>query len=113
MKGFFLSLCALIAVLSMNANALELQAYKSTSSSIVKISDASVNALWVSANPACLKDGSKILGVNKAFVSKRLGYRDCSASDTAKEKARMGNYTVTVVKFTELSDTMAKSISKN
>lgn len=94
------------------AHAIELLAYKSSSSKIVKLDDASVEKVWASATPTCLKDGSKILGVNKAFKTKKLGYRDCSSSESAIEKQRMLGYEVTVIKFTELSDNLAKKIAK-
>lgn len=112
MKGLFLSLCVLMVVVK-NVHAIELQAYKSTGSSIVKLQDSAVESVWASTEPACLKDGSRIMGVNAAFKSKNLKYGDCSNSDAAKEKARMKGYTVTVIKFTELSDAMAKTVSGN
>ena len=103
-------LLVLVSVMSLNASALELNAYKSTTTNIVKIDDAAVEKVWAATQPACLKDGSKIIGVNKAFLSQKLGYRDCSSSDAAKEKARMMGYSVTVIKLVELSDAKAKQV---
>lgn len=105
-------LIVLAMVMTVNAQAIELLAYKSTSTKIVKLDDSAVEKAWASATPACLKDGSKLIGVNKAFRAKNLGYRDCSSSDSAREKQRMLGYEVTVIKFTELSDAMARKVAK-
>ena len=98
-------------VLTTNVFALELLSHKSTSSNVVKIDDASLEKLWASNTPACLKDGSRLMGVNKAFRAKKLKYSDCSISDNAKEKQRMLGYEVAVIKFVELSDSMAKKVA--
>ena len=102
-----------LALLAVQAHALELQSYKSTSSSITKISDSAVESLWASNTPACLKDGSKILGVNKAFTSKKLVYRDCSTSDDVKEKHKALGYEVAVVRLAELSQAKIKQVMGN
>ena len=103
-------LIVLSLVLSFNTYALELLSHKNTASGIVKIDDAALEKAWASSTPACLKDGSKLIGVNAAFRSKGLNYSDCSSSDNAREKQRMLGFQVTVVKFTELSDAMGKKI---
>jgi hypothetical protein len=112
MKSLFIVLFALCA---LNANAIELKAYKSTSSSIVTLADSEVNKIFSDSygSPACLKDGSKIVGVNKAFTAKRLGYRDCSTSDAAKAKQHGLGYEVVVVKFEQLSPALMKQVTGN
>lgn len=109
MKALFI---VLFAVLTLNVHALELQAYKSTTSSIVTIADNEVDKIFSPgfSSPACLKDGSKIIGVNKAYTAKRLGYRDCSSSDAAKRKQAGLGYEVVVVKFEQLSPAMMKKV---
>lgn len=108
MKGLFL---VLAMVMSLNVMAIDLLAHKSTGSSIVKIADSALETLWASNTPACLKDGSRLMGVNKAFRAKNLKYGDCSASDNAKEKQKLLGYEVAVVKFVELSPSMAKKVA--
>jgi hypothetical protein len=108
MKSLLIVL-AMVATLGQ-AHALELLAYKSTSSKTVKLDDAAVEKAWSSATPACLKDGAKIMGVNKAFKAKKLGYRDCSSSDAAVEKQKLLGYEVTVIKITELSANLARKV---
>lgn len=93
---------------SVQAQTLEIHAYKSSSSSIVKLNADSVAKAWNSETPVCVKDGSKIVGVNAAYTKKGLGYRDCSDSDKAKEKQRMLGYTVMKIDFTSLPDALAK-----
>lgn len=110
MKSIATLIVLAIASVSFNASAITLHQYKSTSSKIAKKSDAEVNKIWESATPACIKDGSKLLGVNKAFIEKRLGYSDCSTSDNAKEKQNLLGYSVEVIKLTSLSPVMAKQV---
>lgn len=91
---------------------MELQAYKDTSTNNVTLSDSSVESVWASNAPACLKDGSKILGVNKAFKASRLGYRDCSNGEAAKRKHNALGFKVTVIKLAELSDNKIREVLK-
>lgn len=100
-----------LVLVSFQSFALELLSHKSTGSSIVKIADSAVETVWASSTPACLKDGSKLMGVNKAFRAKGLKYGDCSSSDNAKEKQRLLGYEVAVIRFVELSETMAKKVA--
>lgn len=99
-----------LMVLSFNVQAIELLSYKTTSSSIVKIDDSALEKAWASDSPACLKDGAKMLGVNKAFVARKLGYRDCSQSDSARAKHRALGIEVAVIKLAELSDAKIKQV---
>ena len=110
MKTIVTLIALVIASASFNASAITLHQYKASSSKIVKKSDAEVNKIWESSTPACIKDGSKLLGVNKAFVEKRLGYSDCSTSDNAKEKQTLLGYNVEVIRLTSLSPAMAKQV---
>lgn len=97
---------------AFNSHALELNAYKDGSSNTVTLSDSAVESAWASNTPACLKDGSKILGVNKEFKNKGLGYRDCSNGEAATRKHKALGYKVTVIKLAELSDNMIRSVLK-
>ena len=97
---------------ALNVSAIELQAYKDTSTGDVTISDSAVESTWSSNTPACLKDGSKILGVNKVFKSMRLGYRDCSNGNAAMKKHKALGYKVTVIKLAELSDAKIREVLK-
>jgi hypothetical protein len=110
MKNLFLVLA--LSIVSQ-AHAISLLSYKDTGSSIVKIQDAEIERVWASNTPACLKDGSRIMGVNKAFRAKKLKYADCSSSDNAKEKQRLLGYEVAVIRFTQLSEGMAKKVAGN
>lgn len=107
------NLLLVIALFSFasQAMALDLLSHKSTSSNITKIADSALETLWASATPACLKDGSRLMGVNKAFRAKGLKYGDCSSSDNAKEKQKMLGYEVAVVRFIELTPAMAKKVA--
>lgn len=100
----------LITLLITSVQALELLGYKNTNTNITKLTTASVETLWASKTPACIKDGSKLLGVNAAFKDKNLGYRDCSSSDKAREKQRMLGYKVVKIDFTSLPDALAKEV---
>jgi hypothetical protein len=102
---------ALLTV-SMSSFAIELQAYKDGTTSTVTLADASVESAFASNTPVCLKDGSKILGVNKEFKAKGLGYRDCSNGAAAVRKHKALGYKVTVIKLAELSDTMIRNVLK-
>lgn len=104
---------SLVLLCSVSVHAIELRAYKSTTSRVVTIDDASLEKLWASNQPACLKDGSKIMGVNKAFTDKRLGYRDCSKGVGATKKHNALGFSVAVVSVSELSDSMIKKVFKN
>lgn len=104
--------CLLVVSVVHAAQAIELQAYKDGSSEGITLSDASVESAWASNTPACLKDGSKILGVNREFKAKGLGYRDCSMGEGATRKHKALGYKVTVIKLSELSDGMIRKVLK-
>lgn len=103
---------AIALSISLSSFAIELQAYKDSSTNDVVLTDASVEKVWSTNEPACLKDGSKILGVNKTFKSLGLGYRDCSNGKAALRKHKALGYKVTVIKLAELSDSMIKQVLK-
>lgn len=114
MEKFLRGISVIMTILALGligkVHAIELLSHKSTSTGITKIADSALESLWVSATPACLKDGSRLMGVNKAFKAKGLKYSDCSASDNAKEKQRLLGYEVAVVRFTDLSEAKAKQV---
>ena len=99
-----------LVTLSMNVMALDLQAYKDGETNGVILNDSSVEQVFPSNTPVCLKDGSKILGVNKEFKKLALGYRDCSNGISATRKHKALGYKVTVIKLAELSDNMIKQV---
>lgn len=107
MKGLFL---VLAVVFSVNVSAIELQSYKSTGSKITKIGDSELETLWASNKAVCLKDGARMLGVNKAYKAANLGYRDCSESDSARIKAEALGQEVVVVKLAQLSKAKIKQV---
>lgn len=108
MKSLFFVVALMFA--TSNASAITLLSHKDTSTGITKLDAKAVEAAWSSNVPACLKDGSRLMGVNAAFKAKKLKYSDCSSSGNALEKQRMLGYQVTVIRFTELPDTMAKAV---
>lgn len=103
-------LLVLSVIVSFNVSAMELLSHKNTVTGITKLADSAVESLWASDKPACLKDGSTLIGVNAAFRKKALKYADCSSSSNAMEKQRMLGYEVAVVRFVELSDSMGKKV---
>lgn len=107
MGKFFM---VLVLGFSFNAMAIELLSHKNTSTGITKISDSEVEKVWASSTPACLKDGSKLMGVNKAYRAKGLKYSDCSSSDKAREKQRLLGFEVVKIDFVALSETMARKV---
>lgn len=107
MKSLFIVLSFVCAA---NASAITLLSHKDSSTGMVKLDAKAVEATWSANQPACLKDGSRLMGVNKAFKTRGLKYSDCSQSPNAKEKQRMLGYQVTVIKFTELPDAIAKQV---
>lgn len=108
----FLLIASVLLASITSVSAMELNAYKDSSTGDVILSDSSVEAAWASTAPACLKDGSKILGVNKAFKSMTLGYRDCSNGKAALRKHKALGFKVTVIKLAELSDAKIKEVLK-
>lgn len=98
-----------LVVLSFQANALELFNYKKASK-MKTYTKAQVEQVWASNVPACLKDGSKLLGVNKAYKTAGLGYRDCSTSENAIKKQELTGVKVNVIKLTELPSDIAKEV---
>lgn len=111
MKTFYFILLATIGLIghAATASALELHSYKSNVAT-VNYTDAQVESMWTSKTPACIKDGSKIIGVNQAFKTANLGYRDCSSSKNALRKQELTGVAVKVFKVTELSSKLAKQV---
>jgi hypothetical protein len=97
-----------LSLLTVNVYAIELLAYKDGSTGSVILQDAAVDKAWA-AGPACLKDGSRIIGVNKLFKEKGLGYRDCSNGKVVRKHKALG-YSVAVLKLEELSDVKIKQV---
>lgn len=93
------------------AEAIELMSYKDTNTGITVVSEEQLNKVWDSNQPACLKDGSTLCGVNKAYRAKRLKYRDCSTSSKTRRKHKARGYEVTVFKLAELPEALIKKIS--
>lgn len=100
--------CLIVA--TFNANAIELLGYKDSNSGAIVISKQTIETAWSSDQPACLKEGAKLLGVNKAFKKARLGYRDCSNSVKRKRIHKAQGIEVTVFKLSELPTEMIKEI---
>lgn len=93
---------------------MDLLSYKGTGTKLHSYNDTEIESLWSSSKAVCLKDGAKIIGVNRKFKEMRLGYRDCSNGEAAERKAKALGYEVIVVKLAELSDNKIKSVlSKN
>lgn len=102
-------LIVLAIAVSANVSAMDIQAIAGKASSkIVKLSDSEVEALWASNKAVCLKDGSSLIGVNKAFNDASLKSRDCSASESAQIKAKALGHEVVVVKLSQLSPSKIK-----
>lgn len=108
MKSLFFVVALTFA--ASNVQAISLLSHKDGSTGISKLDAKSVESAWSSNVPACLKDGSRLMGVNAAFKAKKLKYSDCSSSGNALEKQRMLGYQVTVIRFTELPDAIAKQV---
>jgi hypothetical protein len=104
-----LTVLTLLVSFSANAQLVRYES-KSASSKVIKISDSSLDQLINSKEPLCIKDGARIVSVNKAFDSMGLGYRDCSDSVNAKETAKMKGYTVNVIKFSSINAAKAKAL---
>lgn len=100
-----------IAMVTLNAHA-ELVNYESASASskIVKLTNESVDKLTSENQPACIKDGNRIVKTNRTFVKMGLKYGDCSNGDKARERARMKGYTVNVLKLESIKDEKAKAL---
>jgi hypothetical protein len=106
-----LALVATVAV-TVNAHATSLVGLRDfrTKTTGVKpdISTEEVKALWASDKPACIKDGGKVLAVNKAFQSANLGFRDCSSGEKTIAKHRKLGITVYVIAAYQLPASMLK-----
>lgn len=88
----------------------ELLNYKDGQSSVKVISESELDKVWGSNSPACMKDGAKLIGVNKAFKAKGLGYRDCSNSATKQRIHKAQGFNVTVFKLGQLPESVIKKI---
>ena len=69
-----------------------------------------LNTLWKSSQPACIKDGAKLIGVNKAYMKNDLGYRDCSSSKSRKKVHKALGFSVVVIKLHELPTELIREI---
>ena len=99
-----------LMVVSINsAMALELFSYKKGKSTVT-YTKAQIETMWASDTPACLKDGSRILGVNKAYQKAKLRYSDCSASENAQRKQELTGVSVNLIKLTQLPAEVAKQV---
>jgi hypothetical protein len=111
MKLFILSLL----ILSFNTQAMELLSVKKSGSSLNVLTVESVNKAWNGSTPACLKDGSKLLGVNAAYL-KTFGKNGklCSNSEAAQRIAKIkhGVSEVIVIRYAELPEETIKKLGK-
>lgn len=98
-----------LVVLSFQASALELFSYKK-GKALTTYTKAQVEKIWAANEAACLKDGSRIIGVNKAFQNAGLRYADCSASETALKKQQLTGVKVNLIKLTELPAEVAREV---
>ncbi len=106
-----LTLVAFISMItSFKAHSLELYNYKDGASSVKTVTKAQINKAWAATTPTCLKDGAKLIGVNKAFKDNGLGYRDCSNSANRKRVHKAQGFQVVVFKLSELPLEMIKTI---
>jgi hypothetical protein len=99
-----------VATFPTQGHALELYNYKDGQTATTTMNKATLEKLWQSAQPTCLKDGAKLLGVNKAFKDNGLGYRDCSSSKARKKIHSALGFTVNVVKLHELPVSMIREL---
>lgn len=102
----------IMLILSQPVHAIELLSYKDTATNTTVISKQAVESAWASSSPVCLKEGAKLIGVNKAFKAARLGYRDCSNSPKRARIHKAQGISVTVFKLSELPMDMIKTIKK-
>lgn len=93
-----------------NAQAIELLSYKDTDTGLTTYTKETVTKAWSANQPACIKNGAKLLGVNKAFRAARLGYRDCSKSAKRAKVHKALGIKVTVFGLSELPADMIKQI---
>lgn len=110
-KANYLLIGAVVySVVMAKAFSIDLLAYKDNAGNFI-YQDATIEKLWSSNEPTCLKDGSTLLGVNKAFKSKSLKYADCSNGKVTRKHKALG-YKVNVIKLDQLSDKMIQQIYK-
>lgn len=106
---------ALVLLNFATAHAVEMEAFKSSSTGLTVYTESALAKQWASNVPTCLKDGGKTLRRNAAYV-KFFGddKSKCSMSPAAKRKARVLSGTeVVVIRVAELPDSLLKSVSKN
>lgn len=94
----------------LDAQAIELYNYKDNSTVKSVYTKQTLNTLWKSSQPACIKDGAKLIGVNKAYMKNDLGYRDCSSSKSRKKVHKALGFSVVVVKLHELPTELIREI---
>ena len=98
---------SLVLVQSAFAQNFEILSYKSDGGNI-EMTDSSFTKLWNSDTAVCVKSGSKIMGVNKAYRANSLGYSDCSQSDAKKKEHKVAGIKVQYVKLSTLSPKIMK-----
>ena len=103
---------AMVVVAAQKANAVEivgLKNFKTSKTGVApNVTKTEVAALWASNKPACIKDGSKVLAVNKAFASANLGSRDCSSGAKTLAKHKKLGLKVWVIQAYQLPSEMLK-----
>ncbi|MEE4245445.1 MAG: hypothetical protein V2I33_08545 [Kangiellaceae bacterium] len=106
----FIAVYFVLGMMMEQASAIDLLSYKDTNTGAVTIARASVETAWAANQPACLKEGAKLIGVNKAFKAANLGYRDCSNSPARKKIHSATGLKVTVFRLSDLPLDMIKEI---
>ena len=99
-----------LVLIGTNVHALELLDYKQDNSSGITISLQAFTKSFNSTTPTCLKDGSSMVGVNKAFKNAGMRYRDCSSSGKRAKILKAQGKIVNVFKLGDLSEEAIKAI---
>lgn len=107
-----LAITAYAFLSTLNCYALDLYNYKDNAKTAGIYTDKTVEQIWKSKTPACIKKGSKLLGVNKAFMANNLAYADCSNSAGNKRIHAALGFQVQVIKLDQLSTNMIKQVMK-
>lgn len=106
------SIVLLATLVTLNTQALELLNYKNTSTGTTTYTRETLESVWSSQTPACIKDGAKIIGVNKAFKSMNLGFRDCSQSPNRQKIHKALGFKLAYFRLSELPMDMIKKIKE-
>jgi len=109
MKTILFSLLLGMTLTSHAVEVVGLKNFKTVKSgTLPDLTASEVRAMWASSNPACIKDGGRVLAVNQAFNKSGFKSSQCASSEAKKKMHRKLGITVYVIKAYQLPKELLK-----